>query len=72
MDEPRNESAVTASTEEPSHQGLTTRWETKDLDRFEEAAKALSQRDHGDYTKTDIIRMGARRFAAEILGGEAA
>lgn len=71
MDEPRNDGPQQVA-EEASHQGLTTRWETKDLAQFEKAADALSAREHGDYTKTDIIRMGARRFAAEILGTEAA
>lgn len=47
--------------------GLTVQWVTDDLETFEKAAAALSARDHGDYTKSDIIRMGARRFAAEIL-----
>lgn len=52
--------------------GLTVQWVSDDLETMERAAIALSARDHGDYTRTDIIRMGARRFAAEILADTAA
>lgn len=47
---------------------LTTEWDKDDLPRFEEAAKALSVRERGNFRRVDIIRMGARRFADEILG----
>ena len=47
---------------------LTTEWDKEDLPRFEEAAKALSVRERGNFKRVDIIRMGARRFADEILG----
>ena len=48
---------------------LTTEWDTDDLPRFEQAAKALSVRERGNFKRVDIIRMGARRFADEILNG---
>lgn len=51
---------------------FTISWGADDLPTFERAADALAARDHGDYTKTDIIRMGARQFAAGILAKTAA
>jgi hypothetical protein len=49
---------------------LTTEWDRDDLPRFEEAAKVLSVRERGNFKRVDIIRMGARRFADQILGAE--
>lgn len=57
---------------EPSKVGLTVQWNGEDLPTFERAAEVLSAREHGNYNKADIIRMGARRFAAEILAAESA
>ncbi len=52
--------------------GLTVQWTSDDISNLERAAVTLSAREHGDFNKTDIIRMGARRFAAEILATEQA
>lgn len=52
--------------------GLTVQWNGDDLPTFERAAEVLSAREHGNYNKADIIRMGARRFAADILAAESA
>lgn len=43
------------------------RWDVADLEQFERAAKALSEREHFEVTMTDIIRRGARREAESIL-----
>jgi hypothetical protein len=67
MTDTRNETTETAPKP-----GLTVQWGETDLPTFQKAAEVLSAREHGDYTKTDIIRMGARRFAAEILAAEVA
>lgn len=65
MAEARNET-------ESSKVGLTVQWSSDDMPILERAAEVYSAREHGDFTRADIIRMGARRFAAEILGPEAA
>lgn len=67
MEATRNELA-TSDTSEPS--GLTVKWSAEDMEGIKEAAKRLSEREHGDYTKTDIVRMGTRRFVAEVLAPE--
>lgn len=52
---------------EPSKQ-LNVLWDAGDWKRINEAAEALGAREHFDYTPTDIIRSGTRRFVDEILG----
>jgi len=61
MADPRNDEKV----------GLTVLFRESDLEEFEKAAEAYSVKEHGDFSKTDIIRMGARRFAADILAAAA-
>ena len=52
---------------DPSKQHPIT-WDGVDWKRITAAAEVLSAREHFDYTPTDIIRSGTRRFLDEILG----
>lgn len=67
MDAERNE---TSEAVEPV--GLTVKWSPDDMRGIQRAAEVLSAREHGDFNRTDIIRMGTRRFVAEVLGAEVA
>lgn len=65
-----DEAAPTTSS--PGTRVLSVRWDSADVERFAEAAKTLSDREHFDVTVTDIIRRGARREADAILAEQAA
>jgi hypothetical protein len=56
-----------APTSAPETRVHAVRWDVAELERFEAAAKALSEREHFPVTVTDIIRRGARREADAIL-----
>lgn len=60
-----DETGTTATPHETRVLGV--RWDVADIERFEEAAKRLTEREHFDVTVTDIIRRGARREAEAIL-----
>lgn len=65
--------SVTRNEVPPSGQrSHTIRWDDADMARLEEAARALTDREHFAVTITDIIRRGARREADAILTEAAA
>jgi hypothetical protein len=45
-------------------------WDAEDWDGILRAAALLTERDHveRETTPTDVIRTGARRFVAEVIG----
>lgn len=48
------------------------RWTEEDWQRINLAADVLQARDHRETDASEVIRMGTRRFVAEILNDQAA
>jgi len=55
----------------PRRGRLDVRFTDIELDRIEEVVRLRNERDHGDLTSSEIVRMATRKFIADELAGAA-